>query len=183
MNDSAKGRLLLSGGYLVAMAIMVVPLAEFLLTVWPIRAGDLQWRFGSFGLFGNALLMPLIGVAIWMFTAYRLEHRLTLRIGAVITLLGALGVVGVLGLFSLDIMQMRTSVRVDARSGFDLVVAKTVFNFLAYLTVFAWVGITAYRESGSVGRVRRTASRREKHPQHTQPETPDSGLIIARPGA
>ena len=97
-------------GYLLAALLVITPLFDGTMQVWPLRLSDERWRFGSVGSLSNLLLVPLLGllmaIAIATFTDGRRVKRVVGAICAVLAVvLAALSV-----LFILDYFQVRTIV-------------------------------------------------------------------------
>lgn len=106
--------------YGVAAILVVLPITDTVLSLWPLHTDDLIWRFGAAGIIAShALLMPLIGLLLASVTAVLLEHRRALRglsiVAAVVGLVVAVGI----GLFALDVVQTRARVEPGAQAGFD----------------------------------------------------------------
>lgn len=130
--------------YAMAILMMVMPLGETLLSVWPVRAGDTAWRFGAAGLFSRALMTPLLGLVLLGILGYLLAHRRAVLATSVLAAVGALILLLAEGLFLLDAVQMRAQVRTEARLAFDLastlafVKIGTSMVLTALLAVGAW---------------------------------------------
>jgi hypothetical protein len=129
-------RAVIAAAYAVALLLVLVPLSEMTLRVWPLRMGEPSWRFGAVGLFSNALMTPLLGLTFAGMLAFIYGHRRTIR-----TLSVVLGVAGLLltiagGMFILDALQMRASVVPEAKLAFDVASAQA----LAKIGIFATIG-------------------------------------------
>jgi hypothetical protein len=108
-------RQLAPAAYLVAALLIVIPLFDVTMSLYPFNPGSSQWRFGAFGLFSNALMLPAAGMLIAVATATLAVHpglQQFLRIfcWAVAVLL----VVG-MAFFALDALQARPLVRPDMK--------------------------------------------------------------------
>lgn len=100
-------------GYLVAVILLLFPLMEVALAVWPLRPGSVAWRYGSVGIFSRALMTPLLGLLLATALALLLKQARILSALAV-----ASGLVGFLllfttGRFLLDALQMGAQVGAD----------------------------------------------------------------------
>lgn len=147
----------------MALLLVLFPLTDALSTVWPLRPGEFQWRFGAVGLFSQALMTPLLGVVLALVTAHILEHRVVLRILAVLAALGGVLLLVVLAGFALDAAQMRGQVRPELKGNFDVASIAAAMKLLLAATlalVVTWVGWKRSRRSGGRSRV------------HPQPGTP-----------
>lgn len=106
--------------YLVAAILVLFPVSDAVATVWPLRPGDVAWRFGAGGLVSRSLVSPFLGLLITFTVALLLDHRRTLRVFAVITALLAISFGSLALLFALDSVQMRARVQPELLSQFDL---------------------------------------------------------------
>jgi hypothetical protein len=95
------------GLYLLAALLVVIGVADVLSTVWPLRIGDVVWRYGAAGLLAGYLTGPLLGVALAMTLATWLQHRRVLIALSGMEIVVAVLLVAVMGLFALDVTQVR----------------------------------------------------------------------------
>jgi len=109
MNNSTLRRLA-PLAYLVALALVLIPIFDATMTLWPLKFGDIRWRYGAIGLFSNALMIPAIGALIAMTTAAVLDHEATRRVLGFVGILAGLVLIGVAGVFTLDALQARAMV-------------------------------------------------------------------------
>jgi hypothetical protein len=138
-----RKRLLALPGYSVAFLLVLFPLLDMALSVWPVRAGELAWRFGATGLFSRVLITPLLGLLLAFAVAVLLEQRRVLRGISILSGLVGLAIVGGVILFLLDALQMRPRVRAEAKMAFDMttVVALAKYGFgVLVLSAFAVTG-------------------------------------------
>lgn len=143
--------------YAMTVLMITLPLLETLLTVWPVRLGDVAWRFGAAGLFSRALMTPLLGLTLLTVLALVLAHRKAMMTTAVLALLGALVLVVADVLFVLDALQMRAQVRAEARTAFDLASLLAFFKISTSFVVTAVLALAAWK----VARGTRKAARGE----------------------
>jgi hypothetical protein len=114
-----KLRPLAWAAYAVAFLLITLPMVDLLLSVWPLRFGQANWRFGTAGLLSQALLLMLLGMLLALATAALVGHRRVSQVLAGLALAGsALGALAML-MFGLDGLQVRSGVRVEAMGGFD----------------------------------------------------------------
>ena len=126
--------------YFVCLALLLLPLADVLTTLFPWQFGDARWRFGAVGLVSNALLLPMAGLLIALAAARVAEHgRMRVAIGVVSAAAATLCLVALV-LFGLDALQTRAAVRPEMRTSFNVasitaalktLVAGVTFSFLA----------------------------------------------------
>lgn len=137
---------------LVAVLMVLLPLVDSLLVAWPLRPGELQWRFGAVGMFSQALLLPVMGVALLLATALSYGRRTPIRIMAVVSGLVALALLAVLPFFLLDFMQMRAQVRAEAKAAFDVATVFAIVKigmFAVVALAMAFAGWKATRRAAS----------------------------------
>jgi cbb3-type cytochrome oxidase subunit 3 len=137
--------------YLVAFAMIVVPLADVFTTLYPWRFLEARWRFGAVGLVSNSLLIPTAGLLLAFLTAGFLNHRTMRRIiGAIGMFVAAICLVALL-LFVLDAVQTRAGIRPDMRVSFNVAsIAAAMKTLLAGVTFLA-IGISALRRPKKTG--------------------------------
>jgi hypothetical protein len=156
-------RALVAALYSIAFMLMLIPLSEAALSVWPMRAGTASWRYGATGLVSRALMTPLLGLAIASGAAIALDHRRMLRTLAVAAALGTLLLVSASGLFALDALEVHNRVRLDARSAFYAATLQATAKIAAAITVLALVAIGGWRASVMPAGQRSTASHGRRH--------------------
>ena len=133
--------------YQVAFVLVTIPVVESVLSILPLKLGDMQWRFGSTGLFSRALLTPLLGILLAFAVASLLEHRAVLRALAILSALTGILLSAVLLLFLLDALQMRASVNPRLRTVFDLTTVLAAVKYLAATTALCTLSIGGWKGS------------------------------------
>jgi hypothetical protein len=125
-------------GYLILGAMIIFPLLDAVLTVWPLRLGEVSWRFGAVGIFSRGLMSPLFGLILMYGLALIYEHRVVQRVVAVLAAIAATAVASAAVLFVLDALQMRGQVQPQMKTAFDVatVVALVVGIHLAPALMF-----------------------------------------------
>jgi hypothetical protein len=132
-------------GYAIALLLVVLPLLEFTLTIWPMRPGVVMWRFGSYGLLTQALMLPTVGVFLALGLARFLGHR---RMQIVLGAIAALVCVALLGgaaLFALDSLQARSLARADMMQQVTITLVRAFAAALVYVFIWGWMAIGALR--------------------------------------
>ena len=146
--------------YLVAIAIVVIPLADVATSLYPWRFLEARWRFGAVGLVSNSLLIPMLGVLIAYVTAVILDHRTTRRIiGGVSFAAMALCLVALV-MFGLDAVQTRAGVRPEMQLSFGVASAAAAIKTIFATVTFLAIGVAAFRGS------------RDKAARMKSPDTP-----------
>lgn len=138
--------------YTVAALMIVVPLLEVVLSVWPLRYGQTSWRFGSIGLMSQALMTPLLGMVLLVGTAVALGHRRTLLAISVFTLLIALILLVIVPTFALDAIQMRAQVRPTAHRAFDFSALLASIKLSLTLAITLLVAVGAWKAQRQMAR-------------------------------
>lgn len=105
--------------YAVAAALILFPLGDALLTLYPWNAGEARWRFGAAGVLANALLLPLAGLLIALLTAWATENRIFARVIGFLAAFAGVGWVAALILFALDALQTRAMVNPAMLASFN----------------------------------------------------------------
>lgn len=97
-------------GYLLAAALIIIPLFDATTSVWPLHFGDERWRFGAVGTLSNVTLVPLLGLLLALAAATLADNRRTRRfIGWICAIFAAI-IAALAVLFILDYFQVRTTV-------------------------------------------------------------------------
>lgn len=135
------------GAYGVAFLMIAIPLLDSLLGVWPLRVGEVTWRFGAVGLFSRAVMTPVFGLLLALATAIYMEHRVTTRILSILGFAGALLALVAIGFFTLDALQTRASVRPEAAGAFDTASAVAVVKYLLGLVVTTALAVGGWKAS------------------------------------
>ncbi len=128
-------RYMRAGAYGIALLLIVMPFAETLASVWPLRLGEVNWRFGTMGFFSKAFVTPMIGALVVAAVATATEGRIALRLLAIGTLLYALVALVFSVSFVLDALQLRANVRPEARRAFELASALAFLRTVAAMVI------------------------------------------------
>src|SRR5512146_221355 len=108
-----RSRFLIATGYWLAVLLIVLPLLERLVPLLPLQPLDLRWRVQALGSLSQSLLLPLLGAAMAVATAAVLQQRRTVRTLAMLAYAAALLLAAAAVLFTLDLVQYRSSVGPD----------------------------------------------------------------------
>jgi hypothetical protein len=142
-------RALAFSGYAIAAYLVLVPLLETFLQLWPLRVGDARWRYGATGVMSQSLMTPLLGLLLAVGVAVYLGHRARARILAVLSALASVVTLVVIPLFVLDALEMRSLLPRDqgAPTGsFDVATVAALAKMMATVGIGsalawgAWVG-------------------------------------------
>ncbi len=145
-------------GYLLAMLLVIMPIADAIMSMWPLRFGEEQWRYGAVGAFSNVTLVPLLGLFIAITMSIALDHRRTRKVIGWICAVTAVVFGIVLAVFILDYFQTRANVRAQFQRAVDIATYTSIVK--QAMTVLALVflsgtglrgpkAVTAKKTSGS----------------------------------
>jgi hypothetical protein len=156
---SSRGRTVVGALLPVALLLIASPLADLIAALLPMRATEVSWRFGAYGLLTNSLVTPILGLAILIVLGgLRQRRRPTALTGAVCAVL-ALLLVGGFALFVLDYLQLRQAVGVAARGPYDSAAFKAMIVAVLEAGVLLSLAIAAFRASGIVDPAQRRRRR------------------------
>lgn len=150
MNERSSGAFesLASPLYVLALLLVVTPLVDVLANVWPLRFGEVGWRYGTVGVSSGYLLTPLLGLGLAGLLAITRRQRTVLRLLVWVCLVTAVVLVIATIDFALDAMQLRHTVPVTpplARWSFDVGAVKAIFKHLTAAVALAWLGLATRR--------------------------------------
>lgn len=140
-----KDRSFYSIGYAIALLLIVLPLLEFTLTIWPLRPSIVLWRFGSFGLLTQALMLPTVGAFMALVLARFLEQRRMQMVLGAIAVLVCVALLGGLALFALDSLQARSLARADLQQHVTVTLVRAFIAAAVYAVIWAWMAIASLR--------------------------------------
>jgi hypothetical protein len=160
------------GAYGVTALLLLIPILDSLLGVWPLRLGQVTWRFGAVGMFSRALMTPLLGLLVGLVTAIYMGHRRVTRFLALLGWAGAALSLAAVGILGFDALQTRGQVQAEALAAFDTAAVVAVAKYLAGAVVAFLLGRGGWRAG------RRSA--RPARPGDGDPAEPP--VVIARQG-
>lgn len=140
-------RALMGSLYMVALGLVVAPLAGTLVSVWPVQIGVVSWRFGAAGMFSRGLLTSLMGLVLTGAGAIVFGHRRTLRALAVASGLAAVALLLAAGLLLLDAAQLRGSVRPQALPAYHVAAAGALVRTLYASLATALMAVGGWKTS------------------------------------
>jgi hypothetical protein len=143
--------------YALTALMMLMPLGETVLSVWPLRLGEPGWRFGAAGLFSRALMTPMLGLVLLAVLGFLLNHRRAVQTAAVLAVVGTMILLVAEVLFMLDAVQMRAQVREEARLAFDLASLLAFFKIGLSIVITAVLAVGAWKTARSSEARTRTA--------------------------
>jgi uncharacterized membrane protein YuzA (DUF378 family) len=144
----------------------VLPIADSLLGIIPVRLHAIEWRIANIGFLSGALTIPLVGFVMASVAAHLLGHRKTQRILATFYALLGLLVLMSLALFTFDVLQYRPQVRPELRRTYELVGIKAMLAQGILALVLLALGVASLQHS------RASARREGRKRQEQSPQTP-----------
>lgn len=140
-----RTRSLVAGSYVVGFALLLVPLTDAVLSVWPAQMGDFRWRYGAAGIMANALLVPVAGLLVLQWVAVIAEHRVMRRMLGAASLAGALLCLATMALFVLDALQTRPNVRPEMNASFISASVGALAKLLLHTAALACFAVAGFR--------------------------------------
>lgn len=156
---TAKHHPFIKATYLVGVLLIVSAVSDPIIRSWPVRLGDLKWRFGAAGLFTDAVVGIIFGLVWLMAVAAILDHRRTLRTLSALNLLFALALCALIVGFGLDFLQVRSSVNPQLRGSLDFTVLRALVTIALSILTTAALGVSGWR---STREARRTAAQESR---------------------
>lgn len=161
--------------YLVAISMMVIPMADSWTTLFPWNVGDARWRFAAVGLISNALMIPLAGLLIAFVVAWHREQRGVLRTVGIVGFTGALLCLLAIVSFGLDSLQTRAQVNPQMRLSFNVAsITAAVKTLLAGATFLAF-GFSGWRAAKKSQARKSSGAAGELYTLPTAPSTMKAG--------
>lgn len=111
-------RVLVWGVYGLAFLMAFFPVLEAILGTWPMRVGEVGWRYGFTGLFSRSFVTPLLGAFLALAAAIMSQHRAFARVLALAFLIWAGLGIPLLGMFLLDGIQTYGEMPSEANAPF-----------------------------------------------------------------
>jgi chromate transport protein ChrA len=147
--------------YFVAFLLCFFPLVEWFGAVGTPHGPMLRWRFAAVGMLSSMLLTPIVGLFLGHVTALVLRQRRAQWFMTGVSALTVIVLLALLGSFSLDALQLRSSVAPAVKRSFDIALVKVAIDLglsvigCLLLTV---AGFRVARSTSAATRAFRTAS-------------------------
>jgi hypothetical protein len=152
--SSTQLRLLGSVMYFAAVALLINFLAQFTITVWPFKFGELNWRVGSTGLFMDVLLSAVIPLTLIQVAAIMNNDRRLLQVARIVILVLGIGTILLLGMFALDSVQILSQLNQNMKATFIKVALRASLVGCMLAILFPWFAISMGKVLKSQGMVR-----------------------------
>jgi hypothetical protein len=135
--------------YFVCLLLILIPLVDLATNVWPLRFGDMGWRYGTVGLLSGFLVSPLMGLVLAVSAAAYMGHTRMLKTLGVLSALGVLILLGATGLFTLDALQIRAQVPPEGQSSYRVGAARAWVKNTLVAAGMLWLAIGSFRVARS----------------------------------
>lgn len=146
--SGTTSRFLFAAVYAAAALVLLDQGAELVAALVPFRAGEVDWRFGAFGLLVGRTTTAVLADVLVFVAAVGSGHRTFLRVWGVVHLAVAAVVVTTLVIFSLDVVELRRRVTVDAAGTFLVSSLRAGVVAVVAAVYCVWAGVAAFRAPG-----------------------------------
>jgi len=137
--------------YLFALVLVSSPLIDLLTTAWPLRFGDLAWRYGFLGLGAGYLHTPIMGIVLAGAVAVWQEHGRALWLLGAASLILAVALVPVLAIWPLDVQQISALREEELRRGVAIGGVIQEIKYAGACLVLGALGIGALGTARQIG--------------------------------
>ncbi|HEX3926698.1 MAG TPA: hypothetical protein VHW65_01770 [Gemmatimonadales bacterium] len=140
--------------YGLAFFLVLTPLISIGANNWPVNLSSVRWRYDfetSLSAFVVAIAMGFLVASV---VAVGMEHRLMLRLLAVLNILVGIAYVLTCADYMLDGLQLRFNVDHDRLNAFELTVMRGMIIFVLGAVLAAWFGIASYRAAKRIEALR-----------------------------
>jgi hypothetical protein len=148
-------RPLIKALYPVGGLLLLLAIADPILQSWPLRFGEVRWRFGAVGIFSGAVTGMLLGLALILGVAVILEQRRVVRVFSVLSLLLGAGLTVMVLLFALDALQMRAAVNPTLMTSFMATTVHAAVILVLMIPICLGIGISGWISTRTPAREQR----------------------------
>jgi hypothetical protein len=139
-------------GYVVAFILIAFPLVDLAANIWPWNLGQVNWRYGSYGLASGYVLTVVLGFGLLLTVAALGGQRNVMRAFSAICLVGGVVLALAAAAYVLDALQIQGTISGDARSNFRIGTGKSLFKNGLTGLAFLYMGWAGWRGSAGVGK-------------------------------
>jgi hypothetical protein len=137
-------RYLAWGAYLVGAALILFPVFDAFVSIFPLRFGEFRWRYGASAMLANAFLIPNAGLLVLLATAISYGHATFRRVLGVVAIAGAVTWLVMIGMFALDSIQTRAVVHAEMLRSFSLASWSAVGKMLLSTATMLALGLAGF---------------------------------------
>lgn len=131
--------------YVVALALVLIPASDFLLSVPAAQPSSLQWRFAAVGLLSGFTMTPILGLALALVIAAVSKQVAMQRLLVITCLTLAAMLLMVCVGFVLDMTRLRASIPEDGRPAFNSAWKRAIIKLLFSVVTLGFLGWRARR--------------------------------------
>jgi hypothetical protein len=140
-------------GYILCTFMALLPLVDFFAAGWPVRAGQLNWRFSSFGTLSATVVVPLVALLLMYALALALADRKMLYFALLLTVVYVVLLLIALASFPLDALQMRRRAPAPALARFTVGSMAAILRLGAYALTSLVLAVSIFRSIGLVNKM------------------------------
>lgn len=168
-------------GYVVALALIVMPLSDIMLGILPMQFGSMRWRVGATGLFTGAALLPICGLLLALTISHVRSQRLMQYFLATCAGIAGLALLAIVGFFVLDTLQLRNDVNPQRTKLYDRATIKGVISQLLLVVSLIWMCLGSLRASLAARRTERARAKSQERvvmrAGEVRPPTPSASAL------
>lgn len=146
--------------YLCAFVLFFLPYFQALAGLWPLRMGEVRWRFQAAGSMSGILMLPFLGLAFGLSIARSVGQRGITRLIGAVAGLTVLSLMAGMGLFFLDALQIKSIVRDAQMADFVKAVATATIAMTIMLCAFTFLTFVAFRSKKGAVKVAPKSSKK-----------------------
>lgn len=132
-------------GYVLAILLVLYPAMDLAANVWPWKAGEVGWRYGTYGILSGYFMTPLMGLMLAVGVALALGHARRAKVLASLAWVVGLVFFAATVMYALDALQVRSTVPDQARTQFSIGTIKAVVKNVISAFVLLWIGWVGFR--------------------------------------
>ena len=142
-DDSSARRL----AYVGAFLLIVIPFLQAGQQLWPLKLGDIRWRYGAANALSSIMMLPFLGLTIVTLVARSVDSKGVSRVVGAVAALFVIGLLGSLVLFALDALQLKSIVTSQMMESFQTTSFRVVLVTLIFTGAFSALMVTAFKYS------------------------------------
>jgi hypothetical protein len=124
---------------------LLIPVVDLSMSLWPLRFGDVGWRYGAVGLVASALSVIVLLLYLLLLLAHINGDRQVSLILGVVSGTAAIALLPALVFFSLDALQIRATAAADVLPRLTTTSVQTLLKLGAGELAAALVCVAAFR--------------------------------------
>lgn len=142
-----RQRMLLSALYPIIAVLVINQLLTIGVSITPMDAGTVTWKYGAAGFVIGAMPMVALGTMLALALNAILDHRVSARFLGIWAIIFAVLVGLAVISFGLDAIQVRRLVREEQKPAFDDASLKSLLIAVLFVPTMIWMGLRALKFS------------------------------------